>query len=136
MTIIINDCNGNYTKTWHNWDGNIVPQVGDILIIHFGDNNEIGQQVTVIARVFDGTRPDMIYLTTDYKKDVEEYEMEIGYRRYISVRFYPAESEHATGLFAYSESQVDDTNTRKVVLNDTIVTKKDLELAKQLCNLD
>jgi hypothetical protein len=68
MTIIINDCNGNYTKTWHNWDRNIVPQVGDILIIHFGDDNEIAQQATVIARVFDGTRPDMIYLTTDFMK--------------------------------------------------------------------
>lgn len=68
--------------------------------------------------------------------DVEEYEREIGYRQYISVRFYPAKSEHATGLFAYSESKVDKTNTRKVVLNDTIVTKKDLELAKQLCKLN
>ena len=68
MTIIINDCDGLYTKTWYNWDRNIVPQVGDILIIHFGDYNEIAQQATVIARVFDGTRPDMVYLTTDYKK--------------------------------------------------------------------
>lgn len=68
MTIIINDCNGLYTKTWHNWDKNIVPQVGDILLIHFGDYNEITQQATVIARVFDGTRPDIVYLTTDYKK--------------------------------------------------------------------
>ena len=68
MTIIINDCNGHYTKTWHNWDRNIVPQVGDILIIHFGDDNEIAQQATVIARVFDGTRQDMVYLTTDFVK--------------------------------------------------------------------
>ena len=52
---IINDCNGHYTKTWHNWDRNIVPQVGDILLFHFGDDNEITQQATVIARVFDGT---------------------------------------------------------------------------------
>ena len=72
MTIIINDCDGLYTKTWHNWDRNIVPQVGDILIVHFGDNNEIAQQVTVITRVFDGTRPDMVYLTTDYVKERQE----------------------------------------------------------------
>ena len=72
MTIIINDCNGHYTKTWRNWDNRMIPQVGDILIIHFGDNNEDAQQAKVIARVFDGTRPDMVYLTTDYKKGGEE----------------------------------------------------------------
>lgn len=68
MTIIINDCNGHYTKKWPNWEGKPIPQVGDILIFHFGDYNEITQQAKVIARVFDGTRPDMVYLTTDYKK--------------------------------------------------------------------
>jgi len=41
MTIIINDCNGHYTSTWHNWDGRPIPQVGDWLIIHSGDNNEV-----------------------------------------------------------------------------------------------
>jgi hypothetical protein len=72
MTIIINDCNGNYAKTWHNWDGRPIPQVGDILIVHFGDDNEIALQATVIARVFDGTKPDMVYLTTDFKKGGEQ----------------------------------------------------------------
>ena len=67
MTIIINDCKDHYTKTWCNWDGRMIPQVGDILILHFGDNNEIAQQAKVIARIFDETRPDMIYLTTDYE---------------------------------------------------------------------
>jgi hypothetical protein len=46
--------------------------VGDILLFHFGDDNEITQQATVIARVFDGTRPDVVYLTTDYKKGGEQ----------------------------------------------------------------
>lgn len=69
MTIIINDCKGHYTKTWHNWDDRMIPQVGDILIIHFGDNNERAHQVKVIARIFDGTRPDMVYLTTDYEHE-------------------------------------------------------------------
>lgn len=68
MIIIINDCNGNYIKMWHYRDNKPIPQVGDILIIHFGDYNEVAQQVTVIARIFDGTRPDMVYLTTDFKK--------------------------------------------------------------------
>ena len=69
MTIIINDCDGLYTKTWHNWDDRMIPQVGNILIIHFGDNNERAHQVKVIARIFDGTRPDMVYLTTDYEHE-------------------------------------------------------------------
>jgi len=67
MTIIINDCNGHYTKTWCNWDNRMIPQVGDILIIHFGDNNDAAQQVKVIARIFDEIRLDMVYLTTDYE---------------------------------------------------------------------
>lgn len=69
MTIIINDFNGHYTETWRNWDGRMIPQTGDTLIIHFGDNNERSHQVKVIARVFDETRPDMVYLTTDYEHE-------------------------------------------------------------------
>lgn len=68
MTIIINDMNGNYSGVWHNWDGRVVPQIGDTLIIHFGDNNEEAQSCKVVGRVLDGTRPDMVYLTTDYEK--------------------------------------------------------------------
>lgn len=66
--------------------------------------------------------------------NVVEYEKGIGYRCYISVRFSPAENEHATGLYAYSEWP-DNTNTRKVVLNDTIVTKEDLQMALKICGL-
>jgi len=69
MTIIINDCNGHYTKTWHNWDDRMIPQAGDTLILHFGDYNEDARQAKVVARVFDGTRPDMVYLTTDYENE-------------------------------------------------------------------
>ena len=69
MTIIINDCKGHYTKTWHNWDDRMIPQAGDWLIIHFGDNNEVSRTVKVIARIFDGTRPDMVYLTIDYEHE-------------------------------------------------------------------
>lgn len=65
---------------------------------------------------------------------IDEYEKEIGYRRYVSVRFYPVESKFATGLFAYSHSH-DNTSTRKVVINDTIVTKEDLRMALEICRL-
>ena len=67
--------------------------------------------------------------------DVVEYEKEICYRSYISVRFYPAESEQATGLYAYSQNQMGNTNTRKVVLSDTIVTEEDLQMALKICRL-
>lgn len=67
MTIIINDFNGNYTETWRNWDGRMIPQTGDILIVHPLVNSEPARQAKVIARIFDGTRPDMVYLTTDYE---------------------------------------------------------------------
>jgi hypothetical protein len=72
MTIIINDYKGHYTKTWLNWDDRMIPQAGDTLILHFGDNNEVARQAKVIARVFDGTRPDMVYLTTDYERGGEQ----------------------------------------------------------------
>lgn len=32
-------------------------------------NNEPARQAKVIARIFDGTRPDMVYLTTDYEHE-------------------------------------------------------------------
>ena len=69
MTIIINDCNGHYTKTWHNWDDRMIPQTGDILIVHPLGNNKPARRANVIARIFDGTRPDMVYLTTDYENE-------------------------------------------------------------------
>ena len=69
MTIIINDCKDHYTNTWHNWDDRHIPQVGDWLIIHSGDNKDVAKQAKVIARIFDEARPDMVYLTTDYLRN-------------------------------------------------------------------
>lgn len=62
---------------------------------------------------------------------VEEYEKKT-HNGYISVRF--TSSEIATGLFAYSQSY-DHKHTRKVVLNDTIVTEEDYQMALQICKL-
>ena len=87
-----------------------------------------------------------IMVTRDYlekegfKKSVrcpltlDEYEKEIGYRRYVSVRFHPVESKFATGLFAYSQSH-NNASTRKVVLDGTVVTKEDLRMALEICRL-
>ena len=49
---------------------------------------------------------------------------------YVSVRFEPG-NEIAVGLYAYSENE--HVNIRKVVLSDTTVTKRDLEIALELC---
>lgn len=70
-------------------------------------------------------------LSTCSPISVKEYEKKT-HNGYISVRF--TDSEIATGLFAYSQSY-DHKNTRKVVLNDTIVTKEDLQMALKVCRL-
>lgn len=71
MTIVINDKNGHYIKTWHNWNDNAIPIVGDFLVVHFGDNCDETVELEVIGRVFSGTSPDCVYLTTDCECDEE-----------------------------------------------------------------
>lgn len=63
---------------------------------------------------------------------VRDYEMHIRPQGgYVSVRFRKDE-ETPCGLYAYSEGH-DHSNTRKVVLNDTLVTEQDLEMAMTIC---
>lgn len=52
---------GLLIKQWPNWTG-VVPAVGDMAVLHFGDNNEDEQGYVVKMRVIDGTRPDYIRL--------------------------------------------------------------------------
>ena len=53
---------------------------------------------------------------------------------YISVRFHEGEKE-PYGMYAYFQTP-DHCDTRKVVLNDTIVTDEDFEMAKKLCRFE
>jgi hypothetical protein len=55
------DGTGEFIKQWPNWTG-MVPAVGDMAVLHFGDNNEDEQGYVVKMRVIDGTRPDYIRL--------------------------------------------------------------------------
>lgn len=55
------DATGEFIKQWPNWSG-VVPAVGDMVVLHFGDNNEEECRYTVSLRVIDGTRPDFICL--------------------------------------------------------------------------
>ena len=46
-----------YLRDWVNWTG-VVPNMGDIVLIHFGDNNEDEHKYRVVGRVIDGRKPD------------------------------------------------------------------------------
>lgn len=55
---------GEFIKQWPNWTG-VVPAVGDMVLLHYGDYNEEEQGYVVNMRVIDGTRPDSIRLFVD-----------------------------------------------------------------------
>lgn len=65
MNIKFTNDKGGYIKSWPNWSG-VVPQVGDTVILNFGDHNEIPEKHTVIGRVIDGTKPDKVILVIDW----------------------------------------------------------------------
>lgn len=46
-----------YLRDWVNWTGE-VPNRGDIVLIHFGDNNEEEYKYRVVGRIIDGRKPD------------------------------------------------------------------------------
>ena len=52
-------------KQWPNWSGEI-PQKDDIVILHFGDNNEEERRYIVQRRMIDGTRPDKVYVELEF----------------------------------------------------------------------
>ena len=53
-----------YIKQWPNWDG-VIPVVGDIVVLHFGDYNEIEEEYEVISRRIFGDDSDKIILTVE-----------------------------------------------------------------------
>ena len=53
------DGTGEFIKQWPNWSG-VMPAVGDMVVLHFGDNNEEECSYMVRLRVIDGTKPDFI----------------------------------------------------------------------------
>jgi hypothetical protein len=46
-------------KYWPNWTG-VVPQIGDTVLLHFGDYNEECVPCKVVQRYIDGTNPDVV----------------------------------------------------------------------------
>lgn len=64
---------GEFIKQWPNWSG-VVPAVGDMVVLHYGDDNEEEYTYMVRLRVIDGTRPDHISLYIDEIQDEEQDE--------------------------------------------------------------
>ena len=52
---------GEFIKQWPNWTG-VVPAVGDVVVLHSGDDNEEEHPYLVRLRKIDGTQPDKIKL--------------------------------------------------------------------------
>lgn len=77
FTLEIVDYKGDFVKQWK-WYNMPIPNIGDSLLLHFGDNNEEEIKVSVIDRVFSGVRTDVVTLVTDFDKgllcDVETEE--------------------------------------------------------------
>lgn len=65
---------GKFIKQWPNWTG-VVPAVGDMVVLHYGDDNEEEYTYMVRLRVIDGTRPDRIDLYIDEIQDEEQEEI-------------------------------------------------------------
>lgn len=50
---------GKYIKQWPNWSG-VAPALGDVVVLHYGDNNEEERPYLVKYRVIDGTKSDNV----------------------------------------------------------------------------
>ena len=59
---------GLIIKQWPNWSG-VVPSVDDLVVLHYGDDNEYAEAYRVRLRVIDGTRPDYIKIFIERLQD-------------------------------------------------------------------
>ena len=56
---IYDAASGQHIKGWPNWSG-ALPQTGDTLLLHFGDDYEQEERCTVVSRQLDGRHPDVL----------------------------------------------------------------------------
>lgn len=69
---------GKYIKQWPNWSG-VVPALSDVVVLHYGDNNEEERTYLVRHRVIDGTKPDIVKIYIEdmhYSSSLTEEEIE------------------------------------------------------------
>ena len=69
---------GKYLKLWPNWSG-VVPALGDVVVLHYGDNNEEERPYHVRYRVINGTKSDIVKVYIEeinYSPSLTEEEIE------------------------------------------------------------
>ena len=71
---------GKYIKQWPNWSG-VVPALGDVVVLHDGENNEEERPYQVKYRVIDGTKSDIVKIyieevNLNYSPTITEEEIE------------------------------------------------------------
>lgn len=69
---------GKYIKQWPNWSG-VVPALGDVVVLHYGDNNEEERAYQVRHRVIDGTKSNIVKIYIEdmhYSSSLTEEEIE------------------------------------------------------------
>lgn len=65
---VLGECNKReYLRDWVNWTGE-VPNRGDIVLIHFGDNNEEEYKYRVVCRIIDGRKPNDVDIVVSLVK--------------------------------------------------------------------
>lgn len=67
ITLEILDYQCNKIAQW-NWEISPIPNKGDTLLIHFGNNNDNEYRINVLRREFDGNRTNVVRIVTDYVK--------------------------------------------------------------------
>ena len=67
MSITFTDKEGNFIKCWPGveYAEHGIPNVGDHVLLHWGDYNEDIEEYVVLWRTFDGVRPDVVYCTIE-----------------------------------------------------------------------
>ena len=68
IALEILDYNKNYIKQLRWFDGMPVPNKGDTMLIHLGDNPKNEYRVNVLHREFDDTKNTIVRIITDFVK--------------------------------------------------------------------
>lgn len=73
MHIVFKNTEGQAIKTWVNveYSGHGLPMIGDIVLLHWGDYNEIEERYIIKQRIFDGCNTDRIECIVEKIEDTE-----------------------------------------------------------------
>ena len=70
MTVNIEAINPRrFIKQWPNMPTSLIPQIGDKLVVNFGDDNEVKYEYKVVYREIDGKNTDVIFVHVDFWHD-------------------------------------------------------------------